>query len=134
MYLIKSWATFVWRDALYHSHNKRDFLLFWGCSLLIKIWELVGISKDFLFGEDLEEILSWIESDCFHILPEGASMVQKHFLKCRTKNLRLIQARNAPKHSRGMQHHFSSKQKKKIFTLSIVRLSYPKVNRKILFS
>ena len=41
----------------------------------------MGISKDFLFGEDLEEILSWIESDCFHILPEGASMVTETFFE-----------------------------------------------------
>ena len=47
----------------------------------IKIWELVGISKDFLFGEDPEAILSWIESDCFHILPEGASMVTETFFE-----------------------------------------------------
>ena len=39
--------------------------------------------------------------------------LQKHLLKCRTKNLRLTLARNAPKCSKGLQHHFSSKQNKK---------------------
>ena len=40
-----------------------------------EIWKIVASSADFLFGEDLEAILSLTESDSFDESLESASMV-----------------------------------------------------------
>ena len=61
---------------------------------------MAGYRIDFLFYEDLEVILSMIESDSFAESPESVSWLQRYLLKCRLKNLRLAQARNSRKHSR----------------------------------
>ena len=80
---------------------------------------MTGSSTDFLFGKDLEAILSLINSNKF-FLSIGHLKVyqwsQKHLLKCPLKNLRLSRAWNAPKHSRlkrALQCHFWSKYNKK---------------------
>ena len=77
---------------------------------------MAGSRIDFLFYEDLEVILSMIESDSFAESPESVSWLQKYLLKCRLKNLRPAQARNSRKHSRlqvGFSCHFASEDSKK---------------------
>lgn len=100
--------------------------------------KMAGSCAEYLFGEDLEAILSYIVSHSFDESLESTSMLQKHLLKSRLKKRKLTHVRNAPKHC-GLQEgcsfiFFFTTEKKKIFTLSIMRLSYPKLNWNTLFS
>ena len=75
-----------------------------------------GSSTDFLFNEDLEEILSLIESDSLAESPESVSMVTK--ISCEMQNEEpearsFTEVSKTFKSSRGLQCHFASKQQKK---------------------
>ena len=60
--------------------------------------KLAGSSTEYLFGEDLEAILSYIVSHSFDESLESTSMLQNHLLKSRLKKRKLTRVRNAPKH------------------------------------
>lgn len=81
-------------------------------------------SADFLFGEDLEAILSLTESDSFDESLESASMVTE--TSSELQNLRLLSARKSPNHSRrqeGYSFIFHQNSTKKIYTLLVMTLS-----------
>ena len=93
--------------------------------------KMAGSSTEYLFGEDLEAILSYIVSHSFDESLESTSMLQKHLLKSRLKKRKLTRVRNAPKHcglQEGCSFIFFHNTKKNIFMLLIMRLSYSKLN------
>ena len=88
-------------------------------------------STNLLFGEGLETISSLTKSGSVNESPDCASSFTETFSELQTEQpeARLNHARNAPKHSRrqdGCSAIFQNTTKI-IFTLLIMRSSYPKV-------
>ena len=81
--------------------------------------------SDGLFGEDIETILSLIESDSFDEAPGNASMVTETSSQMHTEESEAHSCTERSKTfntSRELQRHFSSKYNKMIITLLITRL------------
>ena len=68
-------------------------------------------STDLLFGEDLQTILSWIDSDYFDESPKSASIV-KETTSEKPAAYSYTEWSKKIKTSRDLQRHFSSKRNK----------------------
>ena len=65
-----------------------------------EIGKMVRSSTDFLFGENLETILSFLNLISSMIHLKVHQWLQEHLLKCKLKKAKLIFARDDPIHSR----------------------------------